>query len=84
MAKKKYSSYAEIDFDLEVLKLEKDINFQKLNLGFHKTRESFTPQNIVHGFLSSYKTILSSSYPTLINIAIPLVIKWILNKKRGD
>lgn len=30
MEKKKYSSYAEIDKDLEMLKVEKEINYQKL------------------------------------------------------
>ncbi|HEU0125365.1 MAG TPA: DUF6327 family protein, partial [Flavobacterium sp.] len=40
MEKKKYSSYAEIDKDLEILKLEKDINYQKLKLSFQKTKES--------------------------------------------
>ncbi len=84
MATKKYSSYDEIELELEILKLEKDINLQKLVLSFHKTKESFTPQNIVGGFLGSYKTILSDSYGTILNLAIPYIIKWISNIKRGN
>ncbi|HLF50980.1 DUF6327 family protein [Flavobacterium sp.] len=84
MITKKYSSYAEIEMELEILKLEKDINFQKLVLSFHETKESFTPQNIVSGFLGSYKTILSNSYGTILNMAIPFAIKWFLNRKRGN
>jgi hypothetical protein len=51
METKKYTSYAEIDRDLEILKLEKEINYQKLVLSFQKTKESITPQNIVNGFV---------------------------------
>ena len=83
MITKKYSSYAEIELELEILKLEKDINFHKLVKSFHETKESFTPQNIVSGFLGSYKTILSNSYGTILNMVIPFAIKWFLNRKRG-
>jgi hypothetical protein len=47
MEAKKYSSYAEIDRDLEILKLEKEIQYQKLNLCLQKTKESFTPQGMI-------------------------------------
>ena len=84
MVTKKYASYAEIEHDLEILKLEKEINYQKLVLSVQKTKESFTPQNIVSGFLGSYKEILSDSYRTILEIAIPYIIKWVLKRKRGD
>lgn len=84
MISKKYTSYDEIDRELEILRLEKEINYQKLILTVQKTKESFTPQNLVSGFLGSYKTLFSSSYGTILNIAIPYIIKWIVNKKRGN
>jgi hypothetical protein len=84
MISKKYTSYDEIDRELEILRLEKEINHQKLIFTIKKTKESFTPQNLVSGFLGSYKTLFSSSYGTLLNIAIPYIIKWIVNKKRGN
>jgi hypothetical protein len=84
MISKKYTSYDEIDRELEILRLKKEINHQKLILTIKKTKESFTPQNLVSGFLGSYKTLFSSSYGTLLNIAIPYIIKWIVNKKRGN
>ena len=40
MQPKKYSSYAEIEHDLEILKLEKEIYFQKMKLSYEKTKES--------------------------------------------
>ncbi|MCR4032781.1 MULTISPECIES: DUF6327 family protein [Flavobacterium] len=84
MEKKKYSSYAEIDKDLEILKLEKDINYQKLKLSFQKTKESITPQNIVNGFVSSYTDYFKNSYPQILQSIIPFVINWFMNKKRGN
>jgi hypothetical protein len=84
METKKYSSYAQIENDLEILKLEKEIEYQKLVLSFQKTKESFTPQGIVSNFLSTYKTIFANSYMDVINIALPYIIKWILKRKRDD
>jgi len=84
MEKKKYSSYAEIDRDLEILKLEKDINYQKLVLSFQKTKESITPQNIVSGFVSSYTDYFKNSYPQILQSIIPIVVNWFTNKKRGS
>ncbi|KRD11380.1 hypothetical protein ASE21_06635 [Flavobacterium sp. Root901] len=84
MEKKKYSSYAEIDRDLEILKLNKDINYQKLVLSFQKTKESITPQNIVNGFVSSYTDYFSNSYSKIIESILPYVIGWFINKKRGS
>jgi hypothetical protein len=83
METKKYSSYAEIEQELEILKLEKQINYQKLVLSVQKTKESLEPQNLVNGFLGSYKTILSNSYIKIIQVAIPYLIAWFMNKKRG-
>ena len=39
METKKYTSYAEIDRDLEILKLEKDIHYQKILLSVEKIKE---------------------------------------------
>ncbi|RED24915.1 hypothetical protein BD847_1653 [Flavobacterium cutihirudinis] len=84
MEKKKYSSYAELDRDLEILKLEKQINYQKLVLSFQKTKESITPQKIVNGFVSSYTEYFSNSYVKILQSVLPYVIGWFINKKRGN
>lgn len=82
METKKYSTYAEIDRDLEILKIEKEIEYHKLVLSFQKTKESFMPQGIVNNFLSSYKSILSNSYLDIIKMGLPYLIQWILKRKR--
>ncbi|MBS7255219.1 DUF6327 family protein [Flavobacterium branchiicola] len=84
MEKKKYSSYAELDRDLEILKLEKEINYQKLVLSFQRTKESITPQKIVNGFISSYTDYFSNSYVKIIQSVLPYIIGWFMNKKRGN
>lgn len=84
MEAKKYSSYAEIERDLEILKLEKEIHYQKLNLCLQKTKESFTPKGMLKNFLGSYKTLFTDNVMLIINIAIPYIIKWIMKRKRGD
>ncbi|MFH6934111.1 DUF6327 family protein [Flavobacterium sp. FlaQc-30] len=84
METKKYSSYAEIDRDLEILKLEKDINYQKLVLNVQKTKESITPQNIVNSFISSYTDYFSNSYTKILQSVLPYIIGWFINRKRGN
>lgn len=84
MERKKYSSYAEIERDLEILKLEKEINYQKLVLSFQKTKEGITPQNIVNGFVSSYTGYVKKSFPEILQSILPFVINWFINKKRGE
>ena len=38
METKKYSSYAQIDRELEILKIEKEISYQKLVFGIKKPK----------------------------------------------
>ena len=84
MEPKKYSSYAEIELELEILKLEKELNLQRIKLNVEKTKESLLPKNIIKSFLGDYKSILSNSSGTILNIAIPLLINWFTKRKRGD
>ena len=84
MEVKKYSSYAEIEKDLEILKLQKEINYQKLVLSFQKTKESITPENILGGIFSSFKDYFSNSYGSILQSLLPFVINWFINKKRGN
>lgn len=84
MEPKKYSSYAEIERDLEILKLEKELSYQKLILSIQQTKESITPENIVRGFFDSYKNILSDSWVSILKSVVPYIISYFVNRKRGD
>jgi hypothetical protein len=84
MEPKKYSSYAQIELELEILKLEKELNLQKIKFNVEKTKESLAPKNIIKSFFGDYKAMLSNSSGTILNIAIPLLINWFTKRKRGD
>ena len=84
MEDKKYSSYAEIEHDLEILKLEKEIYYQKMKLSFDKTKESFMPSKSVTFFGDLYSKYLSGTTGTIVKMAIPYLINWLINRKRGN
>ena len=81
---KKYSSYAQIDSELEILKVEKEISYQKLVLSVQKTKESFSVLNIASNVLDTVKSTFFSSSGTILSLMIPIIIKWFTNKKRGN
>lgn len=90
METKKYSSYAQIERELEILKIEKEISYQKLVYGIKKTKDSFTPQNIVSDLIGTYSsaipygTIVSTAVPFLLNKAVPFIKNWLSKRKRGN
>ncbi|WP_310558894.1 DUF6327 family protein [Flavobacterium sp.] len=83
METKKYSSYAQIELELEILKVERELNIKRIVLDVEKTKESLLPQNVLKGFIGDYKSIFSNYSGKIINIALSLVINWILKRKRG-
>ena len=90
MINKKYSSYAEIDKDLEILRIEKELSYQKLINGVQKTKDSFTPQNIVSDIIGKYSSalpygaVVSTAVPFIINKIFPFVKNWFVKRKRGN
>lgn len=84
MEPKKYSSYAEIDHDLKILKVQREIHYQKIMLSIDKTKESFLPSKTVSLISDIYQKATSGMLGTILKIAIPFVINWYVNRKRGD
>jgi hypothetical protein len=84
MALKKYSSYAQIDNDLEILKTEREIHYQRILLSIDKTKESFLPSKTVSLISDLYHKATSGMLGTILKIAIPFAINWFINRKRGD
>ena len=83
--KKRYTSYAQIDRELEILKIEKELNYNKLVYSLQKAKEEILPSS--NSFMSKafgvYKTILGGSKGSIIRTLIPYIIGWYFNKKRG-
>ncbi len=84
MGTKKYSSYAQIELELEILQIERELNLKRIVLNVQKTKESFMPINLIRGFIGDYKSILSNYSVMILNIAIPIIINWLKKRKRGD
>ena len=84
MEPKKYSSYAEIERDLEILKVEKEIYYQKMLLSIDKTKESILPSKSVSLLGNVYQKVFSGTYGTLLKMLIPYVFNWYINRKRGN
>lgn len=79
---KKYSSYSEIDRELEILKLEKEIHLQKILLNIEQAKEVLKPENLFIDFLGSCKTVARNSYSKVLLAVLPYMINWLKNKKR--
>lgn len=84
MELKRYSSFAEIERELEILKIEKEIHYQRLVYNVQKTKESLEPINVVKEFVSSTVNNFPSSLGTIFNIAMPFIIRRFFHKKRGN
>ena len=84
MENKKYSSYAEIERDLEILKVEKEIYYQKMLLSIDKTKEGILPSKSVTLIGNVYQKVFSGTFGTILKMLIPYGINWYLNKKRGN
>lgn len=84
METKKYSSYAAIERDLEILKLEKEIHYEKILLSIDKTKESILPSKSVSLLGNLYEKVFLGTYGTILKMIIPYAINWYINRKRGD
>lgn len=82
MESKKYSSYAAIDHDLEILKIEKEISYQKIVLSVQKTKDAITPENIINGFLAPYKEAIPNRFRSILQTIVPFLISYFLNRKK--
>jgi hypothetical protein len=82
MRTKKYSSYAQIERELEILKIEKELSLQKLRFEIEGMKENLEPKNILRGLIGSYMPTISGPYGKIIGLALPFIKNFIF-KKRG-
>lgn len=84
MEPKKYSSYAEIEHDLKILKVEKEIHYQKILLSVDKTKETIMPSRSVSFLGDIIQKATTGTFGTILKLAVPYAINWYINRKRGD
>ena len=83
MEAKKYSSYAEIDHDLKILEVEREIHYQKIVSGIDKTKQIVIPSKAVSLVGEIYKKATGGIVGTVLKIAVPYAVNWFINRKRG-
>lgn len=84
MENKKFSSYEQIELELKILKLEKELSFQKMTWNVQKVKEDLSPPALLQEVVGSYKSIFSNSYKSILMSILPMIIKFLSNKKRGN
>lgn len=82
--KKNYTSFEDIDLELEKLNLKRQIHSQEIKLNFNKTKSVLQPNAIVNELVISSKKIFSSSLQSILEFGLSFLIKQLLNKKRGN
>ena len=82
MESKIYTSFEEIEYELEILQLEKDLNYQKLVLSIEKTKDNLQLQNIKRELFLYFKEKLTASFGNLLVYTIPYILNF-LKRKRG-
>ena len=81
---KKYSSYSEIDFDLQVLKLEKELHYRKLTLGIEKTKDSMKPSFLTGSLLQALQSNVTGTAAFIVKLILPGIIAWLQKRRRGS
>ncbi|MBB1149274.1 MULTISPECIES: DUF6327 family protein [unclassified Myroides] len=70
--KKSYSSLEQINHDLHILRIEREIHYQKINLALDQLKEETSPEKLIKNTLGTAGSLLknSGSIQTLIATSI--------------
>lgn len=82
--KKSYTSFEEIDQQLEILKLEREIQIRKIGLGIENISSAITPGNLAKtGIMNLASTIQGSAgfKSALVSLFIKFIVKQLKRKK---
>lgn len=77
MEKKRYSSYAQIEQDLEILKVEKELYYQRLLQTFDNTKDNLNPKKMFGGIPEVAIDMVSGLAGPLKGMLINFVLKKI-------
>lgn len=77
--KKMYTNFEDVDRDLEILKLEREIQLRKIGLHLEDSTSILSPSNLFKNGLSNVTSTLKSG-SGLKSIIISFVVRMILKK----
>ena len=69
-----YTSYEDIDRDLEILKLQKEIDLKKLSLSVEKTVDRFTPNNMIMNVVENVGSSITK-FGLLQKFVLPFIMR---------
>lgn len=72
---KKYSSFEEIELDLKILKLEREIHAQKIKMGFEKTGQNLRPMNLLQDYIGEGTRNTLSLIEPIMKFILQFVLK---------
>mgnify|MGYP005822054967 CR=1 FL=1 len=76
MKSKSYTSFNEIDKDIQITKLERDIHREKVFLHAEKLKSSFSPSSLLKSTIGGGdKSSSSSIIMNVLNLALPFILK---------
>lgn len=70
-----YSSFEEIELDLQILKVKREIHAQKIKLNLEKTGENLRPINLLEGYIGETNRTTFSLIEQVIKIILQFVVK---------
>jgi len=79
--RKSYSSFEQINQDLQILRIEREIHYQKINLAFDELKEEVAPQNLIKNTLGSAGSLLRSS-GGIQTLLVTSILKYFIRKFR--
>ncbi|TSJ46483.1 DUF6327 family protein [Fluviicola chungangensis] len=70
-----YSSFEEIELDLQILKVQREIHAQKIKLNLEKTGENLQPINLLQDYIGESNRNTFSLIEQVIKLILQFVIK---------
>ncbi len=77
--KKIYSSYDEIDRDLEILKLERKLHYHKVKRSIEDLKDDLTFVNLAQGFFGVSKEDSRPLMKTVFRASVPFLLKKVFS-----
>ncbi len=80
--KKKYKSFAELDADIKIAKLEKDIEVELLKYRYYKLKENVSLKNGATPLVSGIGNTALKHKSTILKLVAAFLIKSLFKKKK--
>lgn len=84
MQTKRYSSYAEIEYDLKIIQLEREIHYQKIRFHLEGTKNNLKLGNLLEGYLRFSVEGSSSIFVRILKTVVSIVFNMLAMDKQGD